>query len=277
MEEFEFKPPKNLQYFLLIPKRLGRVKGRIQLFKIHYLIEKEGLVKYDRSIKNHPLGPVDYSSFDFSVAIGLITENMVSSIPRDYYEISLTDKGEKYFNDLCLPLMNEWELSKASAVIERYKNWWGNKILSYVHSKYVDPFKDPRRINQLIKSYTEFNAMLIDLARKNLDSADDKDQQYILLGQMHHVEKILQKLKQHYDPVNIGSVIWTIYEFHKSLEASKYVANPYTKELFEYLDNYCEKERIHKSIASDDFSDLPEEERERVLKALYQLEFPPSS
>lgn len=273
----KFKPPKNLQYFLLILKDLKRVRGRIKLFKIHYLIEKEGLVKYDQSIKNYPLGPVDYSSFDFCTANDLIYEELVTASPHDYYEISMTKKGEAFFEGHCRPLMREKEFGRARGVIAKYRDSWSSTILKYVHDKYVDPFKDAHKINKIIEDYLGSNSIILDLVQKKLPHAEDEDRQYILVGQLYHVERILRKLKHYRDPVNIGSVLWTVHELYKSLEVSQYTSNPYTKELFEYLDNYCEKEGIHQSITSDDFSDLPEGERERLFQATAQLEIPPSS
>lgn len=271
-----FRPPKNLQYFLLILKDMKKIRGRIKLFKIHYLIEREGHVKYDRSIKNYPLGPVDYSSFDYCSANGLINENLVTATPYDYYEISITEKGEEFFDKHCRPLMKEKELESARGIIKKYRNMWGKTILKYVHKKYVDPFKDAEWINKVIMDYQGRNSIIFDLAQKKLEVAEDEDRQQVLLGQLHHIEKILNKIKHHSDPVNIGNVLWTIYEFHKSLETSRYISNPYTDELFEFLDNYCEKEGIHQSIASDDFSDIPKEERERLFQAVARLKIPPS-
>lgn len=274
MKNSDFTPPKNLQYLMLIVNQLKEVRGRVKLFKIHYLIEKEGLVKFDMPIHTYPLGPVDYASFNFCMANNLFGEGLAPSLPYNYYKITLTEEGKKFFRASCLPNMNKKEIDEALRIINKYGVQPGTAILSYVHKKYVDPFKKPEAL-KYIDDFGKKVSIHSFLVTKEIEKGADADQQYVLLGELHHVGKILSVLKKVEDAGKIGTILWTIYDMLKSIEVNQYRNNPYTTELFEFLDNYCEKEGIHRSISSDDFSDIPEGERERLLKAVAQLEIPP--
>jgi len=281
-KEFDFEPgfvpPKNLQYFLLILRHLKKVQSRIKLFKIHYLIEKEGHVKFDLPIDTYEFGPVDYVSFNFCVENGLIESRVLQGVKYEYYETSLTERGKRFFEIFCKPNMHKSDIKKALRIIEKYRKYQGMKILEYVHKNYVDPFTDNKKVREFIKEFENKLDIFLNLSQKQLQiTGINKDSQYTLLGELYHIKEILKSLRDIKDPTKIGTILKTIFEFFGSLEANKYLNNPVSVELFEFLDNYCNKEGVHKSIASDDFSDIPEEERKCLLKAVAQIKIPPCS
>ncbi|MFH1225569.1 MAG: hypothetical protein V1676_07245 [Candidatus Diapherotrites archaeon] len=274
------KPNKNIQLLLFILDRLGKVDGRIKLYKIHYLIEGEGHVKYDSPISNYKFGPVDYISVNFCIANGLLQEELCSAGPHSRYTIRLTPEGKRYFRNICEPLINDDERKKAEKIINKYKDKNATEILDFVHKTYVDTFRSKSKTLESIGRIESNLPIYRDLVGKNIgngSSPEDEDRLYCMLGYLHHVGEILKKLKDVSDPVKRGQVICTIDELFGALKGNKCMADGYATELFEYLDNYCEKEGIFRSIADDDFSDIPKEARERLFKTIAQMEIPLSS
>ncbi|HIH10332.1 MAG TPA: hypothetical protein HA254_06745 [Candidatus Diapherotrites archaeon] len=273
------KPTKNIMYFLLIVKQLKEVVGRIKLYKLHYLIEREGKVKYDVSISNYPLGPVDWTTANFCTQNGLVEEQLENGIPYDFYKISLTEEGEAFFNKYASEF-NRSELGNAKKIIAKYKSTSGTALLHYVHKKYVDGFKDFKKANQIITGFENNVPIIQDLINKNAATIEDlceKDELQTMNEYLEHVKIILSNLRSVQDPVKLGQVLWTVKEIFDSLSENSYKYNSYIKELFDYLDNYAAKEKIANSITSDDLSDINKDVRERLLQAVAQMEIPLSS
>lgn len=274
------KPNKNIQLLLFILDRLGEVDGRIKLYKIHYLIEGEGHVKYDSPISNYEFGPVDYISVNFCTANGLLQEELCSAGPHSRYTIQLTPEGKRYFRNVCEPLINDNERKKAEKIINKYKDKNASQILNFVHQKYVDTFKSKTKTLESIAKIESSLPIYRDLVSKNIGngrSPEDEGRLYCTIGYLHHIGEILKKLKAVSDPVKRGQVICTIDELFGALKENKCMADGYVMELLDYLDNYCEKEGIFRSIADDDFSDIPKEARERLFKTIARMEIPLSS
>lgn len=274
------KPNKNIQLFLFLLHRLGTVKGRIKLYKIHYLIEREGKVKYDLPICNFPLGPVDYVSADFCTENGLVSEELKQGLPHDYYDIRLTPKGRRYFDKVCVPLIKHDEKKKAEKIIDKYRGQTATQILNHVHAQYVDGFKSKAKTLEIIGGFENNLPVYRNLIERNIKEglpAEEEDKLYCAIEYLYHIEGILKSLGTVADPVKRGQVLCTIKELFEALKENKYRANAYSMELFDYLDNYCEKEEIFHSIADDDFSDIPKGVRERLLKTIAQMEVPLSS
>ncbi|GEM_PF-3501479 len=270
------KPTKNIMFFLLIIKQLKEVRGRIKLYKLHYLIEREGKVKYDVSISNYPLGPVDWTTANFCTQNGLIEERLEQGVPYDFYNISLTERGEAYFKKFADEL-NRPELDNAKKVIAKYKSTSGTALLQYVHKKYVDGFKDLKKAGKIISGFENNVPIVQNLISKNVSMAHglaEKDELQSLNEYLEHLKIILTNLGSFDDPVKIGQVLWTVKEIFGALNENGYKNNPYVKELFDYMDNYCAKEKIANSITSDDLSDIEQDVRERLLQAVAQMEIP---
>lgn len=276
----EDKPTKNIQLFLFILHTLGKVVGRIKLYKIHYLIEREGHIKYDMPISNYPLGPVDYVTIDFCTENDLIQDEEHRGVPYDYHEIFLTTKGKNYFEKECRPLISSDEKKQAEKIIEKYSGLTGKQILDHVHEKYVDRFKGTKETMQITQGFQKNVPIYQNLIKKNIESdisLEEEDALYSAIEYLHHIETILKKMDDVKDPVQRGQVLWTVKELFEALKENEYRSNAYIKELFDYLDSYCEKEEICKSISSDDLSDIPKGVRERLLKTVAQMKIPPSS
>lgn len=273
-------PTKNIQLLLYALSKLQPANGRIKLYKIHYLIEKEGHVKYDMPINCYPLGPVDYVSINFCTENKMIHEVSEAHFGYSMYSIYLTDYGKKYFENQCLPLITPVEIIKADKIIEKYKNKSGTEILNYVHQRYVDDFIDTGKIKQVIESYQKNIPIFTNLIQKNLEkpcSIELKDKIYTVLGYLEHLNQILEKLKFVRDPVHRGQVLSTIKDIMASLNENDYLPNNYTMELLDYLDSYCEKESICPSISDENLNDIPQEERERLTKTITEMQIPPFS
>ncbi len=274
------KPTKNIQLFLFILHIVGKVLGRIKLYKIHYLIEREGHVKYDMPISNYPLGPVDYVTIDFCTENDFIQDEEHRGVPYDFHEILLTEKGKKYFEKECKPLISADERKRAKKIIEKYSKMTGRQILDHVHEKYVDKFKNAKETMRITHGFQKNIPIYQNLIKKNIGpeiSLEDEDALYSAIEYLHHIETVLKKMDQVKDPVQRGQVLWTVKELFEALKENEYKSNAYIKELFDYLDSYCEKEEICKSISSDDLSDIPRGVRERLLKTVAQMKIPPSS
>lgn len=267
-----FVPPKNLQYFIFILKEMKKVRGRTKLFKIHSLIEEEGRVKYNLPIDTYPLGPVDYEAFDFCKNNALIEDRLVQAYPYEYYETYLTERGRAFFKKYCEPNMQKEEVEKARKIIKKYRTFSGIEILAHVHKKYVDPFKKRDFVNESVQEAGNRIRTLASIVENKTDY--EKDGKELLLSEFRHLREVLKSLKDIEDPNNIGAVLVNLDYFLKSLEKNGYKRNPLSLELFEFIDNYADKEGIHKSIASDDFSDIPEDERERLVQTLLKMRIP---
>ncbi|MBU2476525.1 SocA family protein [Candidatus Micrarchaeota archaeon] len=272
-------PTKNIQFLLYALNKLQPAKGRIKLYKIHYLIEREGHVKYDMPINQYPLGPVDYISINFCTENDLIRETVEEYFGYACYSISLTPQGKDYFDRECLPKIKRDEAKKADKIIEKYKNKTATEILNYVHEKYVDEFIDSTKTKETIAGVQKNVPVFINLVQKNLEkqSIESKDKFFSALGYLEHIEEILNDIKNVKDAVKRGQVLSTIKEVFSSLKESNYAPTSYALELLDYLDSYCEKEGICKSMANDDLSDIPEEERKRLAKAIAEIQIPPFS
>jgi hypothetical protein len=266
-------PTRNVLSLLLILRELGKVKGRIKLYKLHYLLEREGKVKFDVPINNYPLGPVDYLSVNFCTENGLISETSETGFPFDCFNISLTVKGERFLDKYLSEFPLE-ERKSALKIIGKYKDSSGSFLLQYVHKKYVDDFKNIEK-NMRVISILEANVPVVfDLISRHLVNEKSEvglDELYSSLGYLGHVKVILFKLRRVSDPVKVGQVVWTVKEFFDALKTGDYRSNSYVQELFEYLDNYCDKEKIVKSVSSDDFSDISRDVRTRLMDALAQM------
>jgi hypothetical protein len=275
------KPPtKNIQLFLFILYVLGKVVGRIKLYKIHYLIEREGHVKYDMPISNYPLGPVDYVTIDYCTQNNLIQDELHRGIPYDFHEIFLTPKGKKYFEKECKSLLSTEEKKRAKKIIKKYCGLTGKQILDHVHKKYVDRFKSTKETMQITNGFLKNIPIYQNLIEKNIKSGislEEEDSLYSAIEYLHHVEAILRGMHKVKDPVQRGQVLCTVEELFGALKENEYRSNAYITELFDYLDSYCEKEKICKSISSEELSDIPKGVRERLLKAIAQMKIPPSS
>ena len=272
-------PTKNIQFLLYALDKLQPAKGRIQLYKIHYLIEKEGHVKYDMPIDQYPLGPVDYLSINYCMENELIKEEPQNHFGYTMYSIYLTQKGKEYLEKTCLPQMNKNEIRKADGIIEKYKNKSGTEILEHVHKNYVDKYKENMSIKEMIEGFQKNIPVYIDLAKSNLEKAqtvESQDKLFSALGYLEHVSDILERMHSVKDAVKRGQVLSTVQDIFSALKENEYIPTAYTMELLDYLDNYCSKEKICESITSDDLSDLPLEERKRIVKTLEKLPIPPS-
>lgn len=270
-------PTKNIQFFLYALDKLQPAKGRIKLYKIHYLIEREGHVKYDMPINQYPLGPVDYISINFCTKNELIKE-----MPDDYfgykcYSVYFTPNGRDYFERECLPRISSDEAKKADKIIEKYKDKTGTEILDYVHKKYVDEFIGITKTKETIDGFQKNIPVLTNLVQKNFEKEqpiESKDKIFSAIGYLEHVGEILENMKNVKDAVERGQVLSTVKDIFSSLEESDYNPTSYTLELLDYLDSYCEKERICKSMTNEDFSDIPLEERKRLAKMITELQIP---
>jgi len=272
-------PTKNIQFFLYALDKIQPAKGRIQLYKIHYLIEKEGHVKYDMPINQYPLGPVDYLSINYCTENGLIKEDPQNNFGYTMYSIYLSPSGKKYLDDQCLPLMTKEEIKKADKIIDKYKSKTGTEILDYVHSKYVDDYVDTTKIKEMIEGAQKNIPVFINLIQKNIEKAqvlEIEDKVFSALGYLEHVQEILINMRAVKDAVKRGQVLSTVQDIFSSLKESEYVPTAYTMELLDYLDSYCAKEKICESITNDDLSDIPEGERKRIAQTIEKIQVPPS-
>ncbi len=270
-----FVPTKNLQYFLLVLGKLKRVRGRTKLFKIHSLIEEEGHVKYNGPIDTYPLGPVDYETFNFCEQNGLIEDNKIISLPHDFYEVSLTQKGRIFFRKFCIPNMEKKEIEKALKIISNYRSMSNKSILEHVHNTYVDKFKDRGAVEEFIFEATQRINIVSNIVGQIAVSDGTQDDPDTLLGELRQLTEILKSLRSVTDPTKIGTILVNLSSFLDSLKMNGYKRNVVSIELFEFLDHYADKEKIQKSITCEDFSDIPAEEREKLFEAILNMEIPP--
>lgn len=272
--ESDFIPPKNIQFFLLILDKLNKLEGKTKLLKIHYLIEKEGKVKFDSPIKTYEWGPADFSAYNVCRDAGFIEIKKEEFENFERYIIEITEDGRKFYNNLCEPNMKKNEKERAIKIINKYKEYSYDEILKHVHSKYVDPFKNEENKNRTIRDLINNLEITINACEKKLERGNvDKNSQYTLIGELYHIKEILKSLFSEEDPTKIGAITTTVSEFLEYLGLTN-ESNSFTEELFSFIDNYSEKENIKKSITSDDFSDIPEEERKCLAKEIAQIKAP---
>jgi hypothetical protein len=266
-------PPKNLQFLMLILNELKEVESRTKLLKMHYLIEEEGHVKFNLPLEDREFGPVDFASLDYARENGFIIEEAFMKGPYITYKTKITDVGETFFEEVCKPLISEVDFQNAKKIIKKYEKYTRTDILSYVHSRYVDIFKLSAQRQRLILESSSMIKMFISLVENQLKiEKTDKTPIYEVLAHLYHIQRILSSLEHlKNQPSKIGSIINTVNEYMNILKISKYRLDPTLVELFDFLDNYACKEKICDSIFSEDFSDIPEGDRERIASVLAQM------
>jgi hypothetical protein len=259
---------KNLQYLLFLIKELGEVNGKVKLFKLHYLVEKEAHVLLDKPIKTDALGPVDYSSFNYCIKMGLIDESEELGVWGPKYSYKLTPKGKQFFSDRCEPKMERKEVEKAVKIIRKYSKESGPSLLRYVHEKYVDKFKDDKFFGYFVDELSGQLSIIRDLVSKVEVKETDQYDQEKLCDSFFQLKKIALSVRKSTDATERGTVITSLQEIFENIIYNGYKNDPYTKELIDFLDNYCDKQGIQKSMYSDDLSDLTKEERLRAFKVI---------
>ena len=265
-------PSTDLQFFLFVIDSLRLVQGKVNLLKIHYLVESEAHLYFINPNKTYRLGPADYLSFNYSIQNDLIDQTQELNVWGTRYIYSLTQKGINFFNNKCKPLMKKNEKKKAQTIIDKYYLKTGTELMIYIHKKYVDKFKDKQITLTYIKQLQENIPIYQDLILKaNIHNIIEEDNQNTLVEAFYHIEDILDALKKSKNATECGTIITIIKEILTNLELNQYKSDPYTCELVDFLDNYADKQKICKSIYSDDLSDIPDEVRKRLFKAMKQV------
>lgn len=270
-KHLDAKPPKNLQYLLFLINEMEEVRGKVKLFKLHFLIEKDAHVLLDKPFETYDLGPVDYATYDYALDNDLINEE--AELPKECHIYTLTNEGKKYFSKYCEPRMLEKEKKKALKIIKKFGSKTGTELVEYIHERYVDEFKDAKNTKKILTDLSDTVEIYQDLILKTeTENEIEKDDQETLYDSFFHIKEILSAVSKRKDATERGVVITTIYELYSNLAANNYNNDPYTKELVDFIDNYCHKQGILPSMYSDDLADLKGEERTRIVKAIKDVD-----
>lgn len=275
LEALSGLPSKNIQYLIFIVGALKKVEGRVKLFKLHHLLETEGRIKFDEPDEENKMGYTQFAALETCIQKGFISQNTEPGFVRDCYAYSLTPAGETLFEVLKKRAPKK-ELSVAMGVLEKYKGRSGWELIQITHQKYIDDFSQTQ-LAQLSKQYADAISTIQELIRQL-----EKDRQtvagYLMVGKLDHVKAILKELRaKKVKKVQAGAVLDATQQLILSLKATGSLPDDASEELFDYIDNYADKEGIFPSVGSEDLSRLSEEDKKCLSAFLNQVRLPLSS
>ncbi len=259
---------------LLLVGRLGKVQGRVKLFKMLHLLETEARLSFEEADEEQKMGFTQFAALNTCLSLGLISERAYADFLAPGYEYQLTPKGEELFSYLAKKFSAPVN-KKIDAIIEKYRSKSGKYLIEYTHKKYIDQFElatIPARSKEYVAALVTIQDLMLKLGQPN------ENERYLMAGKLEHIKKIIETLpKKVRSKVQAGAIISATEDLINSLKQNVYSPDPLSQEIFEYIDQYADKEKIFSSIASDDFSTLREDEKKCLSLFLNQTKIPLSS
>ena len=268
-------PSRNVQFLLLIIDSLGRVEGRVKLFKLHHILETEAKVKFDCPDEEQKMGYTQFAALEDCMNAGYIQESACPGFVRDRYDYALTPNGKELV-EIIKKDIKPSELQSINRVIGKYRDLNGRQLIEYTHKNLIDDFK----LSDAKKYSKEYIAVLDELQvlSKKFVGPTGNTEAYVMSGRLEHVKRILAAMPENAKKkVQVGTIVIAVRELVDTLKAKLYVPDETSKELFEYIDNYADKEGILSSLSSDDFSTLSDDEKKCLAEFLGQVQLPLSS
>jgi len=263
-------PSQNVLYMLLTVGELKRVEGKLKLFKLQHLLQNEGKVKFDQPDEEREMGFTAYGALDRCIYPGYIRETPVpSGLEQSRCDYELTEAGTKIYSVFKKRLPKK-KLDELSKLLTKYNAMSGAELMNYTHKKYIDGFalKSVAKMSQeRMESLNTICKMMGDFIKSTKDT-----ESYVMVGKLEHVKKILETLpKKATSRVQAGTILCSTKELEENLANAGYRPNDATEELFSFIENYAEKEKMVPSLGSVDLTELSKEDQACLSKSLNQV------
>jgi DNA-directed RNA polymerase subunit F len=263
-------PTPNVQYMLLTIGELKKVEGLSKLFKLQHLLQTEARLKFDEPDEENKMGYTAYGTLDNCIQNGLVKQSMCQigfGLPRRDHE--LTESGIQLYGIIKNKIPRR-DMEKIQKVLYKYCTKTGYELMEYTHKKYIDNFgldKVPRMSEMHAQTINEIQNILQQVAQKN-----QNPDAYVMIGKLEHVKKILKVLPEKaHKKMQAGTLFSSIEDLETTLANAAYKPNDATEDIFNFIENYAEKEKIMESMASIDFATLPDEEQKCLSTFLNQV------
>lgn len=255
---------------LLTVGELKKVEGRLKLFKLQHLLQMEAKLKFDKRDEETDMGYTAYGTLDNCMQQDLLKQTEVPigiGLPRCDYE--LTPSGEQLYA-IFKKRLGVKEMEKITSVLTKFRDMSGADLIMYTHKKYIDDYpltSVPTMAAAQAQAIIGMQKIMHQIVQESQDP-----EVYVMEGKLEHVKRILKALPaKAQNRVQSGIILCSIKELEENLTSSAYRPNDAAEDLFEFIENYAEKENILPSVASEDLSKLPEEENKCLSKFLNQV------
>ncbi len=263
-------PSSNVLYMLFIIGNLGKVEGRTKLFKLLHLLQVEGHARLDEPDEEQARGFTDYAALGACLQNNLIRETLIATpfgAPCRVYQ--LTENGSQSLI-VFEKQMKEKEKTQLTCILQEHKDKTGAQLIEYTHARYIDGYEasnTKKLANQYFGTINHLQEIMAQLVQNNQDP-----DMYVMVGKLDHVKGILSVLKKSdTKKIQAGNLLFAMDELIRMLSGNNYKADDNVEDIFEYIENYADKEKILPRMASTNLEQLTEEDKKCLSQFLNQV------